>query len=332
MNLTYFIEEYNSKAQYVIDFILRTIGIKATRTKVDTGVDIYYGNAPKSGEYKIRIIRNEKQCGNMLADDIIWKDLVHGKISSTDVRNDVSFDIIRAIEFLLLDFVNDSVRTYDEHHRILAIDSFQHRHNILSLPLVNLYVLFLKDLIETRTQIVGFPFWPDGKLCAIGLSHDVDAPDTYEFGLQVKARLQRIGGSIKRRKALRTLRSVAGTIKFVVKFPFIKQHYWLFEQIMREEEKCGVKSTFFFLSRNKLSQGAHPSFDASYDIAQGRFRRVFEDIKEHRFEIGLHASYNAYKSPENLREEKARLESITNTKFWECATTIGIWGRMRMLH
>lgn len=314
MQLTYFVEESTPEIQYVLDFVFRTIGIKARKVEQElpSTVDFYYGNNPRGVRYKIRVVQSKKYDDDLESDDVMWKELLVDKVRV--ISEGVPFDVIRAIQFFLLDLANDNVNNYDRHDRILAIDSFQYRHGILSVPIVNLYVLFLKEVIEARIGIAGVPFWPHGRVCAIGLSHDVDSPDKCCFRTNSLRKFQTISDSMKHGQVLRSIRSAAGLLRLVLKSAFTKQDFWLFDQIMNEEESYGMKSTFFFAALNKLHEAAHRGVDVSYDIAEGKFKRVFEQITKRGFEIGLHASYNAFRDPENFCREKERLESLANRK------------------
>jgi peptidoglycan/xylan/chitin deacetylase (PgdA/CDA1 family) len=291
-----------------------TIGIQAEKSDSASSVDIYYGNTPApSCRYKIKIVHNKKQCDKFIADDAIWNELLSGKILAAHVADTIEFDIIQAIEFFLLDYGNKDA-VYDEHCRVPAVNSFQYRQNILSLPVINAYVLFFEEVLKNKTAIKGAPLWPHGKLCAIGLSHDVDKPDKRCFRSFCIERLSVISEHIKHRQIGKYIYAMAGLLKFILKSPFIKQDFWLFRHIMKEEERHGMRSAFFFASRNMFSPGASRQYDVGYDVVERKFIKLFKQIKKRGFEIGLHASYNAFESADNFLMEKKRLESLAGTK------------------
>lgn len=79
---------------------------------------------------------------------------------------------------------------------------------------------------------------------------------------------------------------------------------------MREENRRGMASTFFFSSTPRYLENAHDQFDVWYDVSLPRFRTLFPNIRKSGSEVGLHISYNAHKDIRLLKEEKSRLESI----------------------
>jgi len=241
--------------------------------------------------------------------DIIWKQLIEGKISESDNNRMVKFDIVNAISHLITDEVNKNLsdNAYDTHERLIFSRSFQSKANIANVPLVNSYVNFFRALLEQKLSIKGTPLWPKGKKCAIGLSHDVDVPDRYAI---LKAPLFCKNKDLKWR-IVTNLKKAKAVIEYTM--GKASDDFWLFKDIMREEEKYGFKSTFFFTSVNQFDEWG-TVFDVAYDIYSRKFIEVFRNITERGFEIGLHASYNAYHNEDYLRNEKEKLEKIAGVE------------------
>ena len=296
--VTYLIENFCPKIDYVFQFIFRIIGIKGLRAAQNfkDPVDIYYGNNPKTISYKIRIIEKK--------DDIIWRKLLG--YESALPENELGFDIINAIGLLLTDEVNreTSEESYDRHERLIFNKSFQCKQNVVHIPLVNVYVLFLKSLLEKILSVYELPLWPDGKKCAIGLSHDVDEPDKYAI---LKSPLFIENANFKNSFFINVRKAKAIIKRLWDRNP---NDFWLFKEIMDEEEKLGVKSTFFFASMNLFSEWGS-RYDVAYEIDSPDFRKVFEEIVNRGFEIGLHASYNAYRDSNRFFIEKQKLTKIS---------------------
>ena len=93
------------------------------------------------------------------------------------------------------------------------------------------------------------PFWPDGKKFAVCLTHDVD---------RVKKTYQYITHFVKTKDF------------YHIKSFFTRQHdpYWNFEKIMQNEEKYGVRSTFFFLNGSKQFSVLRPD---EWKVSLGRY-------------------------------------------------------------
>jgi len=296
-------EKESPLKQHVFDFLCNIAGVRAEKCDSNSDrnqSDIYYGNNP-SANCKIVILEN--------AADVIWKHLIERKISENDTNRFVKFDIINAISLLITDEVNKNQPdvAYDNHERLICSRSFQSRENIANIPIVNFYVDYFKRLLECKLFMEGIPLWPGAKKCAIGLSHDVDVPDRYAvlkpplFPKNKDFKWHLIM-SLKRTKAI--MEYMSG------KDP---DDYWLFENIMQEEAKYGFKSTFFFASVNQFDEWG-TIFDIAYNIQDSKFAKTFKNITDRCFEIGLHASYNAYLSEDYFIFEKEKLENIAGVK------------------
>jgi peptidoglycan/xylan/chitin deacetylase (PgdA/CDA1 family) len=241
--------------------------------------------------------------------DVVCSEIIEGILKPEQVDNIVDFDIINAISELITDHVNSNLsdEAYDEHGRLLFNHSFQSNSRINDIPLVNLYINFLLKLIEYKCKVVRVPLWPKGKKCAIGLSHDVDNPDKYSFlRAPLFLKLKPIKGHIKD-----TLIKIRDGAKYLTDKE--RDNFWLFNNIMSLEEKYGFKSTFFFASVNAFSEYGS-DLDVTYNIEDEKYRMIFNEILKRKFEIGLHASYLAYKSGERFKYEKRKLEEITEVK------------------
>jgi peptidoglycan/xylan/chitin deacetylase (PgdA/CDA1 family) len=90
--------------------------------------------------------------------------------------------------------------------------------------------------------------------------------------------------------------------------------YWCIDDLMRLEDRYGVRSTFFMLEESIRPEWLRPS---SYKLAFGRYRftdrkvaRAIRALDADGWEVGLHGSYLSYRSLELLRLEKASLEAV----------------------
>jgi len=53
--------------------------------------------------------------------------------------------------------------------------------------------------------------------------------------------------------------------------------------------------------------------DCLYDVNSPPYRELFDWLVQHDFEIGLHASYNAYRDSRHFFQQKRRLEQLSGT-------------------
>ena len=74
---------------------------------------------------------------------------------------------------------------------------------------------------------------------------------------------------------------------------------------MDNSERLGLTSTFYVICGQN-----HPRFDPDYDVDHPAIRRLLRDISDRQHKIGLHASYNAYRSAETIAAEAERLKNV----------------------
>jgi hypothetical protein len=235
--------------------------------------------------------------------DIIWADLLDGRLSSDDVPAELPFDVLGAIGRLLADKVNGDLpaNSLDTHGRLKFAASFQARAGYGEVPIVNAYVDVLRSLVSREFGEVGVPLWPGGMKAAIGLSHDVDRP--YKWGLLRAFSHGQWPRSPRRFGYFAT--KVGKTVVDRLRLGG-RDDFWLFDQLTAAERERGFKSTFMFASTPSFGKGGAPQ-DVDYDIRWPRFEAVFKALAGRGFEVGLHASYGAFAVPIRFADERRRL-------------------------
>lgn len=146
--------------------------------------------------------------------------------------------------------------------------------------------------------------WPDHRPFVLALSHDVD---------RVRKRLQflyyLIQAAARRQpeQVRRHLQSLRANLRG-------DDAYWNFERIQRLEDELGVRSTFFFLHEQGIPRLSNPQswvlFSGRYSLEESRIQQVIRRLDAGGWEIGLHGSYESYRSEPLLRAEKERLEAV----------------------
>ncbi len=295
MIIRYRIENCSPLKKYVFDFIFNVLGLNGKEER-DGPLDLYYGNSDPRGA---RLVIRER------SEDIVWNELLSGDFTLAQVQRVIPFDFISALGFFLQDLGNKNLSqdSYDEHNRLLFKKSFQYRTHIERIPIVNVYINFLGNIFTRVFDAPVVSRWPQGKTCAIGLSHDVDITGKYDLlsGALFCSRrtlAQNFSFNIVR------IRTFLGRLK-----DKDSDDHWLFNEIMAYEKKLGFTSTFFFAVKNFFDKLAS-DYDVFYDIYSRRFRDLFANISRHGFEIGLHASYMAYRNVKNFIEEKKILSDL----------------------
>ncbi len=141
--------------------------------------------------------------------------------------------------------------------------------------------------------------WPAGRRAALALSHDVDYPEMIRWIEPAR---------ILRRQGLAGWRPAA-------EVAIGRHHHWHFASWMHLEQAQGARSAFYFVARQgSLFEYATGTPDTFYDIGSPAFRKLFGELRQAGFEIGLHASYRAFASPERFAAEIAHLEAVSGGK------------------
>ena len=150
-----------------------------------------------------------------------------------------------------------------------------------------------KDL-EPHVGPPGFPRWPGGARAAACAAHDVDYPEVKRLIEPLRA-VRRLGG-----------RGVVPALELLLG----RRHHWHFDGWTRAEEAIGMRSAFYFVARaGSLLEYALGTPDPFYDVGKAKFGRLMADLAANGFEVGMQASYNAYRNVAAFRAEKARVEA-----------------------
>jgi hypothetical protein len=300
--ITYSIERPSGIASYVFEFLFSTLGFRHKEVEAGSSpVDIFYGN-DTTADCLIQIPVSEN--------DFIWPDLLNGRVSERDLGRVISFDLVNAIGGFLTDEVNAnaSADAFDQHDRLIYEGSYQASSGYGDIPIVNRYVAHLSEVIERRLDAVPRPLWPQGKVCAIALSHDVDAPIKHGAAggpwLDPRASMKRniLTNAYRAKWTAERLMGSSGL------------DHWHFPLIMDAESIRGFKSSFMFAVTRRFDRTGHPEFDVSYDVSSARFSELFRQLHYRDFEIGLHAGYLAFESSGRFLEEKVKLEKLAGLR------------------
>jgi peptidoglycan/xylan/chitin deacetylase (PgdA/CDA1 family) len=98
-----------------------------------------------------------------------------------------------------------------------------------------------------------------------------------------------------------------------------REPYWQFERIMDIESNLGVRSAFYFLEEQHLSERPVKTwldpeswklYLGRYDIEDRDIVSVIKRLDEGGWEVGIHGSYESFRDEERLRAEKETIESV----------------------
>ncbi|MEN6356672.1 MAG: hypothetical protein ABFD83_06255 [Armatimonadota bacterium] len=300
--LTYISEDSSGVSDYCLGFIFDTLGVpylKLNQSDRTKSVDIYHGNSNSKVQCSIRI--------PFQSEDRLWSDMILAQSPKQYLNRELPFDLVSAIGAFLTDEVNSDTShvAYDDHDRLKYSSSFQQQNNVADKPIVNMYVTFLGSAIEEMIGLAGSPLWPQGRKCAIGLSHDIDIPEKYAFvdNFQLSVPIKHSLPAYAAKYLYLRAKRIAD------KNP---DEFWTFPGILNEETRRGFTSTMFFASTNTF--GKWGSFDdVAYDIHSDKYHRIFAELLDKHFDVGLHAAYNTFFAEDRFASERQRLSEAAGT-------------------
>jgi hypothetical protein len=299
--LTYGLEKPDALAKYVFEFIFDLLGLPS-KEATDARCAVYYGDRRHAPAGALVIPYCES--------DLIWPNAPTAGQVANPSDTVFPFDVVNSIRRLLTDEVNRNLKgeSCDEHQRLRFATSFQGRHGIGELPLVNTYAKALGAWLTRHLHVLPIPAWPEGRRCAIGLSHDVDRVARRSktlFWPPYAVNLSKYENLMAARQRLWHLRQMARS-------PMIDD-VALFKQLIAFEADLTCSSTFFFAARNRFA--VHASIlDVQYDVTNRRMRRLLEELRQKKFGVGLHASYRAFEEPRRFAEERQLLQRVSGAE------------------
>jgi hypothetical protein len=220
----------------------------------------------------------------------------------------LGFDLARGAFWLLSrqEELGDGNR--DAFGRFDCSASWLVRHGLAEVPVVDLYALFLAQLLEETARSAGLPLlrklpWPRARRYATVLSHDVDdagRSSPYQGIKMLSRAVQR--GSL-RGVARGTYHALSGLGN-----SFMRQAdpYWNFETIMLLEAEAGFRSTFFF-----VAEASSVRRDPPYDVDTQQMRGLLGSLRSDGWEIAAHGSYDSYLDPKALSTQRRKLERVS---------------------
>ncbi len=223
-----------------------------------------------------------------------------GLVAVDGDRFEFRLDLVASVFFLLSRYeeaVDGAAR--DDRDRSPAGASVLGRTGWLEWPVLDMYLTAFRGLIERAWS--GLALEAGGPGRAI-VSHDVDHPSSRAHWRGTHALRVVAGDAIHRRDPRLALRRAASFLPTPSGVGPLDP-YTVFDFLMTASEARGVKSTFFFLTREtEVPDGSR------YRIDRPWARRLIAEIGRRGHHIGLHGSYNSFDDVERLRAEWALLE------------------------
>ena len=230
---------------------------------------------------------------------------INGHVRRERSLIETDVDIIASSFFMLTRYEEVVSPVQDRFERFPATASLAYKEGFLHRPIVNEYIELLWSWIEQAN--LGFERrqpWGSRDF-AVCLTHDVDVLRKYNWYPPLRAV---VSWTLKHRKPGKSLAIVADYLRAKLK----GDPYDKFDYLMMLSQRSGLASTFYFLS------GGETDYDQNYQITEKRVLALMKKITGNGFEIGLHTSFAAYKAPELVIAERAKLESALGAEVAGC--------------
>jgi hypothetical protein len=209
----------------------------------------------------------------------------------------IGVDVLSVIFHLLAGVDEGGETDRDSHERYAPSGGALHRHNLTEVPVVDILAAGLGSELRARwprlgSQLSRFEVCP---------THDVDAPFRYAFqGPMGLART--MAQDVLRRRPIAEIARGPWRWAQVKAGDDAADPFNHFDWLMDQSERNNLRSTFFFITGRSGGR-----MDGDYDFGHPRIRKILRRVIDRGHHVGLHPSYNAFRSPETIAAERQRL-------------------------
>jgi hypothetical protein len=192
-------------------------------------------------------------------------------------------DILQSAFYLLSAQQESETTTNDEFNRFLFKQSVQKKLGIVLNATVNAYFKIIGDALSefSRRHNIAFTAVRPFETFAFHLSHDIDRL-YFHHPKEVAGRLLQLFGWRKREQSLKALLNTLLLDAISVWQYKTKDRWWNFEFLTREAARLGFRSSFYFLPHT-----GH-RLNARYRLNNKRLTKLYKQLTDNGFEIGLH--------------------------------------------
>ncbi len=211
---------------------------------------------------------------------------------STGSFSSLPFDVFSASFYLVSRYEEYLPHIRDEHDRFEAKDSIAFMNGFLQKPVVNIWAMWIKELIRKRYSSFVFP---EKKFQYIS-TMDIDNA----FAYLEKGFTRTIGGYLK---SLSTLNFKEIKERTLVLLGPEKDPYDTYDFQLEIIKKYQFGAIYFFLL------GDYGVNDKNLPIESQKFQSLIKRIGDYA-KVGIHPSYGSNKSKEQLKKEVDRLSNV----------------------
>ncbi|HID45606.1 MAG TPA: hypothetical protein EYP34_07625, partial [Chromatiaceae bacterium] len=181
---------------------------------------------------------------------------------------------------------------------------------------VNRIALFLREWEATVARQDTTTLFGSLPQAEIRMTHDVDAINkTWSIRIKQSAFL---GFNALRLFAKGQAKPAIQRVSQAFRFLFGSSNWFVFSELMDIEKQAGIRSHFNFYADTRIKTLKRWLLDPGYNIDDPNLHRLFENLVKGGWIIGLHQSYDAWKSADLMRTQRTRLQSLVNVAVSTC--------------
>ena len=216
-------------------------------------------------------------------------------------------DLLSSVFYVLSGRQEMENRPRDCHDRFPFSSSIQKELQCASIPLVNYYFEILLQGLEQFARNQGqnirrkrlFPTF------GFALSHDVDRIAYYH--------IREVLHEVKRLFFYRTnfsekvqiLQHIKNGLKARFGWSRITDPWWNFEWMMNLEKQLGMRSSFYFLSKEDRKM------DSKYTFKNKKIKTLISNLNKNGFETSLHGCYHSFDQDKRLKKQIHAWKKLT---------------------
>lgn len=211
---------------------------------------------------------------------------------ATHPKYELPFDLFAASFYLLTRYEEYLPHRRDVHGRFDARDSLAFQKGFLHQPVVDIYALKLKELIQSHHPDLKFPQRTYQFISTI----DIDNAWAYK-----EKGLIRSTGALLRSLIQFDFKEFAERI--LVLLSHKKDPYDTYDHLYSIQKEYGFKSIYFFLL------GDYGENDKNVSVSRKKFQSLISSIADYN-QVGIHPSYASNVLTSRIRLEQSRLQKV----------------------
>lgn len=211
---------------------------------------------------------------------------------ATGKASALPFDVFAASFYLVSRYEEYLPHIRDEHNRFDAKDSLAFTNGFLHKPLVNIWAIWIRELLVKKYPQLVFP---QQKYQFVST---IDIDNAYAY--REKGFTRSVGGYLKSLSKL-DFKEMSERTRVILGFD--KDPYDTYEFQLEIIKKYKLKSIYFFLL------GDYGINDKNLPIESKKFQSLIKMLGDYA-QIGIHPSYGSNKSKAQLKKEVERLSKV----------------------